>query len=118
MPYEQGGRLPGETASKLGHLALVQSEWVRSLISDFEEPSSKRKPRQDTPWAKFERPAQPLSRVWAVDGSFVSVRAERGVGREVAFVKTALLSLDRTRLATVDKEQPHPLLLQDILADS
>jgi hypothetical protein len=33
-------------------------------------------------------------------------------------VKTALLAVDRTRLGAIDKENPHPLLLQDVLTGS
>jgi hypothetical protein len=36
----------------------------------------------------------------------------------VAFVKTALLTVDRTRLEQIDKEHPHPLLLQEVLTNS
>jgi hypothetical protein len=36
MPYEAGGRLPGETGSKLSHLELVDSEWVKDLVKGFE----------------------------------------------------------------------------------
>jgi hypothetical protein len=36
----------------------------------------------------------------------------------VAFVKTALLTVDRARLDTIDKYHPHPLLLQDVLTGS
>ena len=48
----------------------------------------------------------------------MEVRAETGLRREVAFVKTALLTVDRVKLNAVDKEHPHPLMLQDIMADS
>ena len=41
MAYKKGTKLPGETASKLGHLNVVKSEWVRSLIEDFEYPSNR-----------------------------------------------------------------------------
>ena len=36
MPYEKGAHLPGESASKLGHLRVIQSEWVQELIGEFE----------------------------------------------------------------------------------
>ncbi|MGZ2455647.1 hypothetical protein [Rhizobium anhuiense] len=118
MPYAKGGRLPAETASKLGHLTVVQSDWVRSLISEFEDPTMVGSGKVPDPWNAATSTSKPLSRVWAVDGSFVSVKAEAGAGREVAFVKTALLTVDRVRLGAIDKDNPHPLLLQDIMADS
>ena len=50
MPYSQGTRLPGESASKLGHLAVIQSEWVRSLVQEFDHS----KPPDSDPSAKPE----------------------------------------------------------------
>ena len=38
--------------------------------------------------------------------------------KEVSFVKTALLRLDKSKLDKIDKDNPHPLLLQDVLSDS
>ena len=37
MPYQQGTRLPGGAASKIGHLAVIESEWVKSLVESFEQ---------------------------------------------------------------------------------
>lgn len=119
MPYGQGERLPGEAASKLGHLSVVQSEWVRSLVDDFESLSRTEEDTSGTLWQTFD-PAgiQPLRSVWAVDGSFVAVRSEQRPPKEVAFVKTAMLMLDRAKLDAIDKDLPHPLLLRDALKDS
>ena len=119
MPYGQGSRLPGEPASKLGHLAVVQSEWVKALVTEFETTTSEGSDLSGTVWTSFTpEEVIPFSRVWAVDGSYVSVRSEGTPAREVAFVKTALLVVDRARLDAIDKENPHPLLLQDVLTGS
>jgi hypothetical protein len=119
MPYGQGSRLLGESASKLGHLAVVQSEWVKALITAFEATTLEGSDLSGTVWTSFApEEVIPLSRVWAVDGSYVSVRSEGTPAREVAFVKTALLAVDRARLDAIDKENPHPLLLQDVLTGS
>jgi hypothetical protein len=118
MPYSEGQRLPGEAASKLGHLAVIESDWVRSLVSEFE--SSKR-PAVDpskTLWTEFQIATAPLRNVWAVDGSFVPIRTEEKPAREVAFVKTALLTVDRAKLDVIDKEHPHPLHLRDVMTGS
>lgn len=119
MAYKKGTKLPGETASKLGHLNVVKSEWVRSLIEDFEYPSNRETDPSNTVWTAFNVDnAEPLRNVWAVDGSFVTVASDDFPRREVSFVKTALLTLDRVRIDAIDKEYPHPLLLQDIMSDS
>lgn len=119
MPYGGGNRLPGEKASKLGHLAVVGSDWVQELVREFESPELTEADPSDTVWERFD-PAgiEPLRSVWSVDGSFITVKSEQKPPKEVTFVKTALLTIDRDRLERIDKSHPHPLHLQDIMADS
>ncbi len=113
MPYE------GERASKLGHLTLIDSPWVRDLVNGFERVPPTSGDPAGTPWRPFDPKAHaPLSRVWAVDGSFVAVRSTDTPPREVAFVKTALVLLDREQMADIDPDFPHPLDLRDAMAES
>lgn len=113
MPYE------GEKASKLGHLTLLDSEWVRDLVTGFERAPAEAGDPAKTPWKPFDpAKAAPLSRVWAVDGSFVAVSSSDTPPREVAFVKTALVLLDREQMADIDPHFPHPLDLRDAMASS
>lgn len=118
MPYSQGSRLPGEVASKLGHLSVIESDWVKSLVREFESYKVTTVDPSNTIWTEFEMSAAPLRNVWAVDGSFVAIRTEEKPPREVAFVKTALLTVDRAKLDMIDKEHPHPLHLRDIMSGS
>lgn len=119
MPYQKKGGLPAETASKLGHLKIIQSDWVKSLIEDFEYKSSDPKDESNTIWTNFDvKSVSPLSRIFAVDGSCVTVSSDSYPKKEVAFVKTALMYVDKPKLDKIDKENPHPLLLQDILNGS
>jgi hypothetical protein len=119
MPYAQGTRLPGESASKLGHLAVIESAWVKSLVKDFEQVQAREGDSSQTQWYSFDPIGiMPLRNVWAVDGSYVAIRSEGNPPKEVAFVKTALLTIDQTKLNAIDRENPHPLLLRDILRDS
>jgi hypothetical protein len=113
MPYQ------GETASKLGHLTLIESPWVRDLVASFEQAPTPAGDPARTPWRTFDPlKSAPLSRVWAVDGSFVQVRSTDTPPREVAFVKTALVLLDREQMADIDPDFPHPLDLRDAMAES
>lgn len=119
MPYGQGSRLPAEAASKLGHLGVTQSPWVQALVSEFETHILKEGDYSHTEWKRFDPgTAKPLTSIWAVDGSFATVKSEQIPPKEVSFVKTALLVVDKTKLDLVDKETPHPLLLQDVLTGS
>lgn len=119
MPYQSSTGLPGENASKLGHLTVTQSNWVKSLISDFENVDQSNFDPSKTIWQEFSvKSVTPLNSVWATDGSFVSIKTGGIPQKEVAFVKTALLTVDKARIDAVDKENPHPLILQDIMKDS
>lgn len=119
MAYREGLRLPGETASKLGHLDVIKSEWVQTLIQDFEFPEDQEKNSIANKWGTFNSSGiPPLRNIWSVDGSFVSITSEDLPRRELSFVKTALLNIDQARLDAIDKDHPHPLLLQDIMSDS
>lgn len=118
MPYGSSGKLPSELASKLGHLSVINNQWVRSLVDDFEsvkfEPSSE----DLSVWQEFLTTSSPLKYIWAVDGSFVSVKNDPPNGKEVAFIKTALLTVEKSKIDKIDKLNPHPLLLQDIMSES
>ncbi len=84
MPYSQGSRLPGESASKLGHLLVVESEWVKSLVEDFNDLKSPDAEIDENMWAEFDPTGiTPLRNIWAVDGSFVSVKSEGNPPKEV-----------------------------------
>jgi hypothetical protein len=119
MPYEKGTRLPGESASKLGHLRVIQSEWVQELIKEFEYTTSTPTDSSNTRWTAFDPlSAAPLPRVFAVDGSYATVSSTDYPRKQVSFIKTALIRVDKTKLDKIDKENPHPLLLQDAMSDS
>ena len=120
MPYiSSKGKLPSEAASKLGHLAVVKSDWVKSLLDSFESGDTKPSEFDISIWNDYNsKVVTPLKYIWAVDGSFVSVSTNPPTGKEVAFIKTALISIDKTKLDRIDKQNPHPLLLQDIMAES
>ena len=117
MPYQRGKRLPGERASKLGHLDVVNSELVKELITEFE----KREPSEvqtKAVWVDFAKKDTSLQLVFAVDGSKQTIRSDSPPYKEVSFIKTALLRLDQHAIAKVDPVAPHPMALRKIMSDS
>nr|WP_320165333.1 hypothetical protein [uncultured Trichococcus sp.] len=119
MAYTTSGRLGMETASKLGHLMIVNNPWVKSLIDDFESIEMGDSGVGKITFQKFVvDKTESLKSIWAVDGSFVPVRSNPPTGKEVAFVKTALMYIDFGEISKLDQENPHPMLLQDIMKDS
>ena len=115
MPYQQGSRIKtSEKANKLGHLEVVDSDFVKSLIHEFESPIV------DVDKTRVaERPIPPvdlsIDTIFAVDGSLQTVRSSASVHKEVSFVKTALLRLSDADLNKIDKHSPHPLALKSIM---
>lgn len=117
MPYKAGKRLPGERASKLGHLDVLNSELVNKLCESFESPLTQAH-LPSISWSSIDASADSLPLVFGVDGSLQLVESETPPHKALAFVKTALLRLDQHALSKVNKDSPHPFALRDILADS
>lgn len=119
MAYSSTGKLPDEHASKLGHLSVIQSQWVQSLINDFEDMHPQEPEYDLSLWHNLDiNQFEKLKYIWAVDGSYASVKTNPPTGKELAFIKIALLCIDKNKLEKIDKKNPHPLLLQDIMSDS
>lgn len=119
MAYNSTPNSPFEYASKLGHLDVVESEWVKSLVKDFESNPYEISKNEIDGWRQSETDdVSKLKHFWAVDGSNVTVSSSTKPTREVSFVKAGLLSIEQAKLSRIDKEQPHPILLKDLLAES
>jgi hypothetical protein len=120
MPYQGGQRLTAtESASKLGHLDVIHSPFVKGLIAQFEyPPAATDEPGKDI-WREFD-PAgiDPLTIVLAVDGSCQTVLSDGYPVRSVSFIKTALVRIDRRQLEKIDREMPHPVLMKALMSES
>ena len=117
MPYSASKRLPGEQASRLGHLEVLRSPLVQQLVQSFEQPDvSVGADRTD--WQPMPPQGQPLDLIFGVDGSIQVIEDERPPHKALAFVKTALMRIDQVALSRIDKETPHPFALRDLMSDS
>jgi hypothetical protein len=117
MPYEAGPHLPAERASRLGHLDVLKSPLVRKFCDDFEYTTTSRAPPA-AQWQCVPSGGTPLPLVFAVDGSLQVIEGETPPHKALAFVKTALLRVDRVALQSIDRHLPHPYALRDLMADS
>lgn len=119
MAYNSKGGLPFESASKLGHLSLMNSEWITSLVKDFEAQYSSPSSNITSNWTEFNSSSQNLiDQIWVVDGSYVPVQSDATPPKEVAFIKTAILNISEASLKNIDKYNPHPMDLQKIMKDN
>lgn len=117
MPYKVGDRLPGERASRLGHLEVLKSELVNKLVKNFEDvtlPATS----NNSSWVPIPTGGRILPIVFGIDGSTQPITSESPPYKRLAFVKTALLRIDQFALSKIDKDSPHPLALRDVLAES
>lgn len=117
MPYNQGNRLPGERASRLGHLDVLNSPLVNQLVHSFEEEP----PSPDNiqvQWLALPATGESLDIIFAVDGSLQTIRDELPPHKSLSFVKTALMRIDQVALDRIDKDSPHPFELRDLMAES
>ncbi|MCF6095423.1 hypothetical protein L1766_00140 [Thermovorax subterraneus] len=117
MSYKASKRLPGEKASRLGHLDVLKSELVNHLIKEFDKKETP-SPTLHCEWVPIPERGKPLSIIFGVDGSIQVIESEALPRKKLAYVKTALLRLDQIGLSQVDKNNPHPFKLRDLLTDS
>jgi hypothetical protein len=116
MPYIAGDRLPAERASRLGHLEVLKSELVNKLIKNFQENLIDVNPK--VIWEPMPQDGEILTIVFGIDGSMQPIESETPPYKRLAFVKTALIRIDRFALSKIDKDSPHPFALRDVLTDS
>lgn len=117
MPFQPGRRLPGERASKVGHLDVLKNPLVNELSRTFTDAKATSADAH-TLWTEIKTKAEPLSIVFCADGSWQTIVGESPPYSARAFIKTALVRLDEYALAKVDKESPNPFVLRDILKES
>ncbi|ORC37742.1 hypothetical protein B4O97_01705 [Marispirochaeta aestuarii] len=118
MPYQAGQRLSGESASKLGHLDVLNSEFVNQVVEQFEHPDASSITSPDIDWFEVDKFARPLKYIFASDGSLQHLASSGNPKREVSFVKTALMRIDPTKIEQIDPDYPHPNQLRKLMSES
>ena len=117
MPYLKGTRLPGEKASKLGHLEVIKSPLVQQICKNFEDPTCT--PETSTAnWKKLPDGGDELNIIFSSDGSFQIIEAPQPPYKAISFIKTALLKVDQHAISKLDKESPNPFAIKDMMRDS
>lgn len=117
MPYQAGKNLPGERASKLGHLEVLKSPLVKELVKNFEEPSEVEL-NAPVNWESIPPNGEKLDIIFSVDGSIQTIEDKTPPHKALAFVKTALMKIDQVALGRIDKVTPHPFALRDLMTDA
>lgn len=119
MPYQKSDRLPGERASKIGHLEVVKHPLVQELCQNFEDathPGNENLDQQQ--WIPFPTSGNEMKLIFSSDGSFQIIEQHKPITKSLGFTKTALFRLDTYAISKVDSNHPHPFALRDIMQDS
>jgi len=114
MPYQKSQRLPGERASKLGHIDVIKCPLVQELCKNFEDPDFTPE-TFDTNWQSAPHDGKELRHIFASDGSIQTIESHQPPYKAIAFVKTALIKLDQYALDEINKETPNPFVLKDVM---
>jgi hypothetical protein len=117
MPYKQGKRLPFERASKLGHIEVIQSPLVKRLCTNFDSLDFKLEP-PGTYWQRAPEDGKELKIIFAADGSMQIIESPNPPYKALAFVKSALIKLDQYAITKLDKDNPNPFAVRDIMTES
>ena len=118
MPYQKSPGLPGERASKLGHLEVIQSPLVRQLCEEFNDPKFDEGQVDVSLWRELPHEGEELRVIFAADGSLQEIIQPQPPYKSIAFVKTALLKLDQYAIGQIDQDSPNPFAIRDLLQDS
>lgn len=114
MPYQKGNRLPGERASKLGHLEVIKCPLVQKLCQNFEDPDYSPDISKAT-WQPLPKTGKELNIIFSSDGSIQTIESPQPPHKAIAFVKTALMKLDQYAISKLDRETPNPFALKDVM---
>lgn len=118
MPYQKGNRLPPERASKLGHLEVIQSELVRKLCENFDDPKYTEHEENLSKWEDLPNNGEELKIVFSADGSIQIIENPHPPFKTLAFVKTALFKMDQYAISKINKDTPNPFALRDLMKES
>ncbi|WP_292591788.1 hypothetical protein [Mesotoga sp. UBA5825] len=122
MPYEKGQRLPAEHASKIGHIDLTKSEFVRKIVEDLGlNEESEDYSQRDMPIISVSDLGSTslIPMIYGIDGS-MQIIEEKGKWpfKRYAFIKTAMLRIDFRSLKKIDKNYPNPFELESLMKKS
>ena len=119
MPYAESTNLPFESASKLGHLSVVEDPLVKQLLSSFQavETTSPELPTGAITQLDLNE-IEPLAFVIAVDGSVSSVPNSLVAEKTLAYIKVASLCMSMDDLQAAQRPIVDPAFVQQLMSEN
>lgn len=117
MGYSEGKNLKYETASKLGHISIIEDDFIKEIVKDFElikEDESGNEENIEYDAADQNRETM-INSVIAIDGSLSLIQQSFNERKIIAYIKIASMFLDLNTLEEANKPIVDPNLLNDIL---
>ncbi len=88
MPYQQGNRLPGEKASRISHIDLLQNKLINEVIKKFELSETNLQSLHPD-WLGLPSNSRALPYVFAVDGSYQIITIDEPHFWKVSFYQNS-----------------------------
>jgi hypothetical protein len=119
MPYQASGNLPGESASKIGHLSVINDPLIQEMLQSF---------RKVTPEASIQEElscclhridldnASGIDFVIAIDGSLSDVPNSLAQHKMLSYIKVASLCISMSQLKKAQRPIVDPEYVREILS--
>lgn len=108
--------MPAEFASKISHIEIINDPFIQNLLEELEITDISEIENNST-WKGYTSDV-PLTSIYSVDGSYQIITSRQWPYRKLAFVKISMVKLDNQEISYLDKENPHPMKIRDILSKS
>lgn len=119
MAYGASQHLPFETASKLGHLSVINSPFVQEMLGSFDRSERDATPAPESGLFTLDlERVQPLEFVIAVDGSLTSVPNTLAPHRMLSYIKIAALNLSLADLRRASAPIVNPEQVSRVLSEN
>lgn len=117
MPYAASKNLPFESASKLGHLSVVNNPFIKDMLGSFEQIQRDPSPPPADGINQLDlEGVEPLDFVIAVDGSMSSIPNMLAPHKTISYVKIAALNISMQELQKAHAPIVNPETISSILS--
>src|SRR5690606_31957323 len=106
--------VPSEMASKIGHLSVIEDEFVQQLLESFEITNKQKQDGKSLDIQKLEA-VNPATKVICVDGSFTVVPHVLRDHKKLVYIKIAAIGLDINELEKANRVVVNPEVVMKII---
>lgn len=115
MPYQKSKSLPGEYASKLGHLSITKDPFIREVLDKFRKVETV---NTDLPIkvSHVEPVESDIKVVIALDGSLTTIPNSLAEHKTLSYVKIAGIAISISELDQAQQPIVNPVFVREILS--